>query len=51
MENLRLANTEQSMHFRETNTDPSIHFKKANTDHYIILNVRIRTQLGIYGQI
>ena len=32
MENLRWANTEQSMHFGETNTDLSVHFKKANTD-------------------
>ena len=32
MENLRWANTEPSMFFRETNTDPSMHFRKANTD-------------------
>ena len=32
MENLRWANTEPSMHFRETNTDPSMHFRQANTD-------------------
>ena len=30
MENLRWANKEPSMHFRETDT--SIHFRKANTD-------------------
>ena len=37
MESLRGANTEPSMHFRETNTDPSVYFRKANTDpsmHY-----------------
>ena len=32
MENLRMANTEPSMHFRETNKDPPVHFRKANTD-------------------
>ena len=32
MENLRWADTELSMHFRETNTDPSMHFRKANTN-------------------
>ena len=32
MENLKWANTEPSMHFRETNTDPSSHFRKANTN-------------------
>ena len=32
MGNLRQANTEPSMHFRETITDPSMHFRKANTD-------------------
>ena len=32
MENLRWANTEPSIHFRETNTEPSMHFRKANTD-------------------
>ena len=32
MGNLRWANTEPSMHFRETNTDPSVHFRKTNTD-------------------
>ena len=32
MENMRRANTEQSMHFTETNTDLSMHFRKANTD-------------------
>ena len=32
MENLRWANTEPFMHFRETNTEPSMHFRKANTD-------------------
>ena len=32
MESLMWANTELSMHFRETNTDPSMHFRKANTD-------------------
>ena len=32
MENLRWANTEPSMHFRETNTDRSMHFRKANTN-------------------
>ena len=31
-EDLRWANTEPIMHFRETNTDPSVHFRKANTD-------------------
>ena len=32
MGNLRWANTEPSMHFRNTYTDPSVHFRKANTD-------------------
>ena len=32
MENLRWADTELSMHFRETNTEPSMQFRKANTD-------------------
>ena len=32
MENLSRANTEPTMHFRQTNTDPSVHFRKANTD-------------------
>ena len=31
MESLRWANTEPSMHFRETNTDLSVHFRKANS--------------------
>ena len=32
MESLGRANTEQSMHFRETNLDPSVHFRKGNMD-------------------
>ena len=32
MRNLRWANTEPSMQFRETNTNPSVHFRKANTN-------------------
>ena len=32
METLRWANTERSMHFRETIMDPSMHIRKANTD-------------------
>ena len=32
MENLRWANTEPSMHFKETNMDPSMHLRKPNTD-------------------
>ena len=32
MGNLRLANTEPSMHFRKTNWDPTVHFRKANTN-------------------
>ena len=32
MENLSWANTDPSMHFRETNTDLYMHFRKANTD-------------------
>ena len=32
MEKPRWANTEPSIHFRETDTDPSMHFKKANMD-------------------
>ena len=32
MGNLRWADTEPSMHFRESNTDLSVHFRKANTD-------------------
>ena len=42
MGNLRWANTEPSMHFRETNTNPSVHFRKANTDpsmHYTKVNI------------
>ena len=32
MGNLRWANTEPSMHFRETNMDQSMHFRKDNTE-------------------
>ena len=32
MEDLRWANMEPTMHFRETNTDLPVHFRKANTD-------------------
>ena len=35
MEDLRWANMQPSMHFRETNTDPSVHVRKANTDPYM----------------
>ena len=35
MENLRWANMEPSMHFRETNTEPPMHFRKANTDLFM----------------
>ena len=32
MEDRRWANSEPSMHFRETNTDPTVHFRKASTN-------------------
>ena len=32
MENLKWANAEPSMHFRETNAEPSMHFRETNTD-------------------
>ena len=37
MENMRWANMEPFIHFRETNTDPSMHFRKANRIHPCIL--------------
>ena len=35
MGDMRWANTEPSMHFRETNTDTSVHFRKVNTDLFM----------------
>ena len=43
MENLRWADTEPSMHFRETNMDLSMCLKKANTDpsmHFMKANTK-----------
>ena len=34
MENLKWANIEPIMHFRDTNMDPTMHFSKANMDPY-----------------
>ena len=52
MENLRGANTELSMHFRETNKDPSMHFRKADMDPSMHFRKAIRNYCSqFYSQL